>query len=275
MRKNILLPTDFSENAWSAALYALKLYQEESCTFYFFHSSKMKISTMSNMSSKLLHVLAENAMKDLNELKETAENITTKADHSFEVLLSTNDFLNTIETIIEKNKIDLVVMGTKGATGAKEFFFGSNTVDIINKIKRCPVLVIPNAYNFVKPEHIAFPTDYNRNYGDELLALKQLTALYKSEIDILHINTENALSETQKYNLEQLKIALETYSHTFHWRPDYSNKEQAIKDFIDELKINILVMVNYEHSFIENIIKEPVIKKMGFHPTIPFLVIPR
>ena len=56
--------------------------------------------------------------------------------------------------------------------------------------------------------------------------------------------------------------------------PDYSKKDEAIKDFIDELNINILVMINYKHSFIESLVKEPVIKKLGFQPTIPFLVIP-
>ena len=71
-----------------------------------------------------------------------------------------------------------------------------------------------------------------------------------------------------------LKAYLEDYPHTFHWMPDYSKKENAIQDFIEELNTEILVMVNYEHSFIESIINEPVIKKIGFHATIPFFVIP-
>ena len=274
MRKNILLPTDFSDNAWSAAEYALKLYKEETCTFHFFHSSKMKISTMSNMSNKLIHVLAENSMKDLTEIKAKAENTNTKADHKFEVILSTHDLYDAMEALIEKNKIDLVIMGTKGATGAKEFFVGSNTVDIINKIKLCPVLVVPDAYEFVTPEQIAFPTDFNRFYGEELLPLKQLSELYHSKIRVAHINQTENLTEKQNYNLAMLKAYLEDYQSSVHWMPDLGSKEQAIKNFIEESSINILAMINYEHSFIENIIKEPVIKKLGFHPTIPFLVIP-
>jgi len=62
--------------------------------------------------------------------------------------------------------------------------------------------------------------------------------------------------------------------HSFHWMPNYEKKANEIVDFIKDLKIDILVMVNYKHSFIENIFKEPVIKKMGMHPLIPFLVIP-
>ena len=56
--------------------------------------------------------------------------------------------------------------------------------------------------------------------------------------------------------------------------PKYAEKATEINHFIEELEIDILAMVNYKHSFIEKIINEPVIKKIGFHPNIPFLVIP-
>ncbi|WP_405575721.1 universal stress protein [Winogradskyella sp. Asnod2-B02-A] len=274
MKKNILLPTDFSDNAWSAVVYALKLYEEELCTFYFLHSIKMKVSTMSNMSNKLLRVMAENAKNELSELKELAETSNANANHSFEIILSSNDLHQSMDTIIEKNNIDMVVMGTKGATGAKEIIFGSNTVKSIKKIKNCPVLAVPDEFDFVIPEQIAFPTDFNRLYGAELQPLLDLADLYNSKIRILHINKEDSISEAQDYNLDLLKVALENYDYSFHWMPDYSKKDEAIKDFIDELNINILVMINYKHSLIENLIKEPVIKKLGFQPTIPFLVIP-
>lgn len=274
MKKNILLPTDFSDNAWSAVLYALKLYEKEVCTFYFLHSSKLKVSAMSNMSNKLVRVMAENAKKELSELKEMVENKNTNANHSFEIISSTYDLRDAIEIAIQKNKIDIVVMGTKGATKAKEIVFGSNTVNIIKKIQSCPVLAVPADFDFVKPEEIAFPTDFNRFYGDELLPLKQFAELYNSKIRVVHINNEDDFSEVQDHNLDELKASLKNYQYSFHWMPDNGTKEYAIKNFINEHNINILVMINYEHSFIESIIKEPVIKKLGFQLTIPFLVIP-
>jgi hypothetical protein len=71
-----------------------------------------------------------------------------------------------------------------------------------------------------------------------------------------------------------LKNYLKDHEHSFHWMPDYSKKAAEIYEFIEELEIDILAMVNYKHSFIEGIIKEPVIKKIGVNPIIPFLVIP-
>ncbi|RNC87750.1 MAG: universal stress protein [Winogradskyella sp.] len=274
MAKNILLPTDFSDNAWSAAVYALKLYADEECTFYFLHSSKIKASAMSNITNRLLRVMTENAKRDLAELKEMAEKANTNASHNFETILSSEDLHDSIKRTIAQFNIDLVVMGTKGATKAKEILFGSNTVNVFKKIKECPVLVVPDEYDFETPKQIVFPTDFNRFYGEELISLKRLAELHNSKIKILHINEENNLSDIQNYNFSMLKAYLEDYPHTFHWMPDYAKKSQAINEFIEELGINILAIINYKHSFIENIIKEPVLKKIGFHPTVPFLVIP-
>ena len=274
MKKNILLPTDFSDNAWSAVVYALKLYAEETCTFFFLHSSKMKISAMSNSSNTLLEAMAKNDIKELNELKDMAQNANANANHSFEICLSDQELQDAIKAAIKKHKIDLVVMGTKGATKAKEIFFGSNTVRTLKKMKDCPIMVVPDEFNFVEPTQIAFPTDFNRFYGEELLPIKQLTELYNSKIRIVHISEKGNLTELQNYNLAMLKAYLEDYPHSFHWMPDYAKKAQEINDFINELDINILTMINYKHSFIEQIVKEPIIKKLGFHPIVPFLVIP-
>jgi hypothetical protein len=56
--------------------------------------------------------------------------------------------------------------------------------------------------------------------------------------------------------------------------PDYTNKVRGIYDFIEELEINVLAMIQYKNNFIDTIIKEPVIKRIGFQPEIPFMVIP-
>lgn len=274
MKKNILLPTDFSDNAWSAAIYTLKLYAEDVCTFYFLHTSKINVSVMSNLSNKLLDIMAKNDMKELTDLKEMAETVNANANHNFEIILSTKDLKDAIESAVKKFNVDLVVMGTKGATKAKELILGSNTVEIIKNMTLCPIMAIPDEFDFVEPKQIAFPTDFNRFYGEELVSLKRLADLYNSKIRIVHISNEDNLTTSQDYNLAMLKAYLEDYPHTFHWMPDYAKKSKEINDFIEELQVDILVMVNYKHGFIEQLIKEPVIKKIGFQPKVPFMVIP-
>lgn len=275
MRHHILIPTDFSDNAWSAALYALKLYSNEPCTFYLLHTWSFKNSAVRTyITSEYLDTNKVETKKRLLEFKDELKAKSTNSDHNFKIIYSTDALLPTIKKAIITHHINLVVMGTKGATGAKEFFFGSNTVNIINKIRLCPILVVPDAFPFMKPKQIAFPTDFNHFYDEEILPIKQLSKLHKSKIRVFHINGEKNLTEKQNYNLAMLKAYLEDYKHSFHWMKDYDKKENAINDFIKVFDINILTMINYKHSFIERIIKEPIIKKIGFQPIIPFLVIP-
>lgn len=275
MSYNILLPTDFSGNALSAINYTLKLFSNVSCTFYLQHSWSFSSSTSRTfITSHYIDLLKETSKMKLYDLKDQIETTNSNPNHKFKVIFSYDALLETIKAAVEKHKIDLVAMGTKGASKTKAFFFGSNTVSIVNKMKLCPVLIVPDEFNFIEPKQLAFPTDFNRFYGEELLPLTHIAKLFNSTIRILHITEQDKLTQIQNYNLESLKNYLKNRSSSFHWMPDYAKKTQEINDFIQEMDINILVMINYKHSLIENIIKEPVIQKIGYKPIIPVMIIP-
>lgn len=275
MKRKILLPTDFSDNAWSATVYALKLFAEEECIFYFLNSVTIKENMLTNISTKLINEISESETQELIDLKALAENSDPNTKHSFETILSEKDLNTAIKNAIQKHEINLLIMGTKGATGLKEFFFGSNTMRVVMSVKDCPVLIIPEEYDFIKPKQIAFPTDFNRFYHlKEIKHLKHLADLYNSMVRVLHINEEKELNETQRDNLVMLETYLNNNEFSLHWMPKYTEKAKEINDFIEELDIDILAMVKYKHSLIENILNEPVIKDIGFHTKIPFLIIP-
>ncbi|PTX62281.1 nucleotide-binding universal stress UspA family protein [Kordia periserrulae] len=272
---NILLPTDFSDNAWSAIIYTLKLYQHETCKFYLLNTEKVASSRISSFSNKLLKTMLDNARKDVEKLKEQIEATNANSNHEFEAMVVLGDLDDVIEDFVPKYNIDLIAMGTKGATGAKGILFGSNTAKIFKKVKNCPILAIPNDYEFITPKQIAFPTDLNR-YCDakEIHHLQQLADLYNAKIRIVHINDNEALSDKQEKNLNVLKEYLKNFELSVHIVPSYASKETSIHDFIDELDIDILAMVYYSHSFIDGILREPVVKKIAFNLKVPFLVIP-
>lgn len=271
----ILLPTDFSDNAWSAIVYALKLYEEEICTFYLLNSTLMRFSTMSNLSNSLMETIQKSARQELIDLKEQILSCNPNTFHNIEIVQSSKDISEAIEWAVRKFDINLVVMATKGATGAKEFFLGSNTNRVISRMHLCPMLIIPDEYVFIEPLEIAFPTDFSRPYKEkELKPLEDFAKLFSSAIRIIHINVEEQLDENQENNMKSLDDLLSKFEHSFHWMPKYTKKAEEINVFIRELEIEMLAMVNYEHSLIERITKEPVIKKIGFYPIVPFLVIP-
>ena len=274
MKRSVLIPTDFSDNAWNAIIYALKLYVNEPCSYYLLHAWSVPDSKdRTYVTSHYVDNLRANALQQLTELKDKAEKANKNTKATFTTVFSTDSMKKSVELAVTEHQIDVIVMGTKGATGSKEIFFGSHTVSLL-KMKLCPILVVPDKFHFVKPKKIAFPTDFKRFYGEELLPIKQLAKLFNSKIRIVHITENKNLTKIQDYNLAMLKVYLEHYPHSFHWITGDAKKTEGINVFIEALNIDILAMINYKHSFIEGIVKEPIVKKIGFQPTVPFFVVP-
>lgn len=275
-RLHILIPTDFSHNAWSATMYALNLFAERPCTFYFLNSLSLSYSdSRTYITTKFVDSLTVTSTRELQEWKARAMTLNTK-NHLFEIISTPEDITAAIQRIVRQHQIDMVVAGTKGATGVNKFFLGSNAVKMIQDIKQVPLLAVPQDQVFVGPKHIAFPTDFNRVYEEEEIeTLLDFADLYHAHIYIFHLNLKNELSEQQETNMRTLQTRLTNHQHTFHWIERSGTKVDDIHNFVQDFKIDVLAMVNYRHSFIESLMKEPVIKNIGFQPTVPFLVIPR
>jgi nucleotide-binding universal stress UspA family protein len=277
--KKILLPTDFSENSRNAVQYALELFKNQTCHFILLNTFTPVAVPVEVMGSgaghfELNEALKTNSETGLTTMREMLETDFPNPKHTFSQISAFNMLVNEIEMLYDKGAMDLVVMGTQGASGLKEVFFGSNTVHVLKHTK-CPMLIVPSDYKFDTLTQIAFPSDF-KHYCDakELSYLKQFADLYKASIRIIHINESLRLNQNQDNNVNTLKQYLKGYDHSFHWIPEYVSKENAILEAVDELDVDMLVMIHYSHSFLASLLREPVIKKITFHVKIPFLVIP-
>ncbi|MAM30406.1 MAG: universal stress protein, UspA family [Flavobacteriaceae bacterium] len=276
--KRILLPTDFSENAYNAIAYALQLYKQETCTFYLLHTyTPAMISAGSMMDSysaiTLQEAAKENADKKMDALKEKLEASFKNPKHSLKYATSFNMLISEMELIIEEKGIDLVIMGTQGATGAKEIFLGTHTMYAIKKIK-VPVLAVPENFSFEEPKEILFPTDYNFDKDNKYLPmLRELCEQHVSELNMLNVYYGTALTEKQ----QEAKTFLDNYfirnAHLFH-EAEGTDVLGAVEQFQMKSKINLIVMIHNKHNFLENLLFKPVINQVVYHTNVPFLVIP-
>ncbi|SEC62826.1 Nucleotide-binding universal stress protein, UspA family [Maribacter dokdonensis] len=274
----ILLPTDFSENALTAIRYALTLYKDLKCTFFLLNSYMPPVyHTEYLMGSPaqigLGDIVQHNSQDNLEALKNTLEKEFNNPLHTFITHSALNVLSSEITRTVEAEKIDIIVMGTQGASGAKEILLGTNTVHVIKNAK-CPVLVIPSSFEYEAPEQILFPNDFEVWLDKNSLAqLLKITKSHVSQINVMHVYTGDELNTTREKNKEQLAKVL-SESGFFHEVP--SNEViAAINEFQIKQKINLLVMIQNKHTFFERLFIEPVIKKIGFHVTVPFLVIPQ
>jgi nucleotide-binding universal stress UspA family protein len=276
--KNILLPTDFSENSWKAIQYALELFKDQKCTFYLLNTYTPIIYTfeyfeIGSAKAGLIDAMKLSSKKGLEEIHKKINNQFNNSNHTFSKLSSFNTLEREIEELHQGNVMDFIIMGTKGATGLQEVLFGSNTVHVIKNAK-CPVLAVPSGFSFESPHEILFPSDYKIDFqGKHINPIVDLATSYNARINILHVSYGNDLSEKQEHNRQKLEVYFKDISHLFHCVSN-QNITEAITKFQLRTRINLLVMINNKHSFFENLFFKSTINQIGFHLNIPFLIIP-
>ncbi len=279
--KNILLPTDFSDNAWNATKYAIELFKDEECVFHLLNTYTPAIANSRFMATSLSGGQLEDGVRSNSErgLKNVLSKINKTKKyprHSFKTISSFSLLIDEIKEIVENKGIDLIVTGTKGASGLDEVFMGSNTVRIIKAIKNSPVLAIPQFFEYIQPSEIAFATDFNRFYSQsELQPMIDLAHSFKATIRIVHVQYEiKALTEIQQFNLNMLRKYLSECEHYLHTVSELNSVSKTLEVFAEELDIHLLAMLNFQHSYMEKMTREPVVKRLAFHTQIPLLVIP-
>lgn len=278
--KNILVATDFSNNAYCALFYAAQLLKSEVCTFHILNTYNEltplngKSVPMLGRKKQLLALYKESE----DRLTETSHKIvldTGNPQHKFHIISVQGDLAKTIKKQFQQKDIDLLVMGNKGLTETADIFFGSNTIQVVNAMANCPILAIPREMDFKAPKEIAFVTDYKTGCHPNTIApLLFVASLSKAAIRVIHINEQQHLSEQQESNRIHLKTCFESLEHSFHNVYEFEDKAKVIETFLDKMQIDLYAMVNRKKNLFERMTHEPVIKDVSMYSDVPFLVLP-
>lgn len=277
--KNILIPTDFSDNSWNAIKYALKLFKNTRCSFHLVHVCNVnalinsEVTAVPSASVLLEEDIRIDAKKKLKALVKKIDNYSPNIKHSFITHSEYGFLIDAIKTKVDTDRIDLIVMGTKGASGLKEAIVGSNTGDVITRVK-CPILVVPEKAVYIRPREIAFPTDYNMFYSSKVLnTLLDVARLHQSSIRIVHIKKrDDQLTEGQQINKELLHDYFKDQEHSFH--SITSNKlESALQYFTESRNIDMISMVAKNLNFFQQLLFKPTVEDISYHIKLPLLVL--
>jgi hypothetical protein len=180
-----------------------------------------------------------------------------------------------ISKTVKNLQIDLIVVGNKRKTGAKELFMGSNTIRIANTITECPILAAPKEIAYQPIDEIAFITDYKKGCTKNTLTmLLSIASITKAAIRVLHINEEGIMNPIQVSNKKLLKTCLAKTQHSFDDIWNYTDKAHVIQDFLTQQDIKIFAMAYHRRNFFERLLHEPVVMDLSIYTSIPFLILP-
>lgn len=276
--KNILIPTDFSENAWNALVYGISLFNKVACTFYIIHINGIKPYSGSEPTMFVPPEILEESIltesrKKLKSLLEKIQKLPSNTKHSFHTIAIYGFFTDSIKKEVLNNKIDLIIMGTKGASGTKAVSIGSNTGNVITKVP-CALLAVPENTTYQDPKEIGFPTDFLIGYDAEIMKkIKDTILLHHSAIRFLYVASKgNGLSLEQLKNREFLIEYFKDIAYSFHILKE-KKLDIAVQNFVESCNLDMIVMVAKNLNFIQRILFRPKVEKISYHTSVPFLVI--
>lgn len=280
MKKKILLPTDFSICAWNAISYAIELFKDETCDFYLFNTfiagkyvrDRYAIPESGDPHYEASKIKSEeDLMKAISEIKAVfGEN----SKHTFKYKSQMNFVLEGVQNMVEKLDIDMVIIGTKGISNAFEVIYGTNAVDIMESVRRCPVLAVPDEASPKLPSRIVFPTDFIIPIQKrEMSYLTNVAKKADGLVSFLHVTkAENALDANQKNNKQLIEEYFEGLNYEFV-TIDSNSLHDTLNDFIEEKKIDLIAFINQKHHFMGSILSRPLVKKLGYNSEIPVMAL--
>jgi len=276
MRK-ILIPTDFSENALNALRYATELFKYERCEFFIFHAYADEVYDKNAHMTRALFEdvkkqVHKSSDKKLEEILKKLKEFSPNPKHNYQTQSVFGMLIDVANELVNLKNIDILVMGTKGKTDDRKLTFGSNTLQVLKYVSS-PVLAIPSQCLFKKPKSILFPTDYMLPYTRrELKLLSTMVKSFRSILNFLYVSKFDKLSirqENHKMFLEDCFKDIELIQN----KANGENLVDVINQFVKVNKVNMLIMINSRHSYLENMLYQSSIDKIGLHIEIPFLVL--
>jgi nucleotide-binding universal stress UspA family protein len=274
MISHILVPIDFSECSMNALKYAAQLARKlRTADLVIVHAFTMPLvygemgiyASADLLTAKMDEEIEENfrgLSKNIPELKKISFTTLTQQALAVDAILS----------LCMTTDIDLVVMGTKGASGIDEIIMGTNTYSVIKNTK-CPVLVIPKNAQYDTIHNIALASDYKPIESSKLEPLKVLIKVFGSKLHLIHISDKNGIDASMAEEAKKLEHSLKNISHQLNFIIN-DNVEEGLNSYITQNKIDLLVLVPRKHKLFDMIFGSGESKKIVFHTKTPLLAIP-
>ena len=268
--KKILVPCDFSEQAICAFRMAIDLSEQSKREVHLLHVVELPVMH----DSMLMPTLAFEATL-LKELGDNAENQFSKlkAEYASDIPIVTKVVFGSTSMMIldyiKEAEIELVVMGTKGASGLRELVIGSNAEKIVRRAP-CPVITVRKYSSPHAIKNIVFPNSLEQDQEDLVQHVKALQDFFKASLHIVWINTPGNFT-SDNVTLVRLKdfakrfmlkdYTLSVFNDTF--------EESGVISFAHAIKADMIAMGTHGRRGLNHVMSGSVAEDVVNHIDCP------
>ncbi|WP_028979309.1 universal stress protein [Sporocytophaga myxococcoides] len=270
----ILCPVDFSENSLKALEYAAAIASQTQTKLFVLNKFTLTGGEKIEPSDNVFDKSKEEAEDKLNELR----NIILAEYKDVQVDVSVAYGIEPSQVILdfaEDIKADLIVMGTKGAGGFKEIFFGTTTTSVTSKAS-VPVLAFPVAAKPYLPKSIVYATDLKKEDRAVLHPLWNFTISLDAQLTFLYVAKDeekgidvirNELESSEGFN--RIKTTLKVQFAEVKSNDVFG----AIQDYANETNAGLIVLGNHQKNYLEKLRKGDLTRLMTMYTEVPLLIL--
>jgi nucleotide-binding universal stress UspA family protein len=273
--KTFIVPTDFSETSKNAARYAAQVAAQVKTASIILYNTFDKIATGSDGSvlrsdhegrKKIMELALESVRTDMLSIAPDIRVACIAEEES--------SFIDGLERLARHEKADLIIMGITGATKLAQIFMGSNTLSMVNK-NVCPVMIVPPDANFKGIQNLAFTTDFKDiAKTTPIQSILAFLEIFKPMVHVVNVDSDHYVELTEAYKTERAKLdeLLKDHPREYAFIRLYDFME-AINQFVADKKIDVIMSVPKNHSFLGGLFRSNYTKKLAYHSHVPLVAI--
>jgi nucleotide-binding universal stress UspA family protein len=266
--KKILVPLDFSPIAENALKYAIGIASEFKSELYLYHVYTFDRFNYDTNLPEEEQPYPKQVQEKMNKTISKFNSQIKKNEISIHTVIEKDIIFSLFERKVKKHGIDLIVMGTKGASGLTKVIFGS-VAAIALETSQVPVLVVPPSFTYQPLKHIVLATDESEVSPEVLSPLHKLAHKFKAKVTVLNIDEgeDENVNPMESLDFDDLEIV-------FREVPLSKSINDSINEFIGKGNCDLLCMVRRDKSFFERLLNKSITKAQVFNSQIPLLVLP-
>lgn len=270
----ILVPVDFSEHSESALKAAADIAQKKGSELYVLHVIEVGEPIMGTGEIQVddanLLFFSQLAKKKLSSFldKEYLEGIKITN------IIELGPTYHSITRNIEKFNVNLIVMGSKGASGLEGFLIGSNTEKVVRN-SSVPVLVIKNKMMDVHFQKIVFVCDFDEENKSAFKKAQNFAEDFKAELILMYVNTKgDGFENKEKINTkiaDFLKNTASAYRFDEVLVFNDDSVEHGILNGANSIKADLIAMPTHGRKGLAHFFNGSIAEDVVNHSKIPVI----
>lgn len=269
--KKILVPTDFSKEAELALKAAAQIAKKNKAEIFAIHL--VDIPTYETWNNQTYQEASEGIMILKSIKRKFKELLSRPFLDGIRVteVVAIEESLDNIHEKVEKYQIDLIVMGTHGASWWKEFISGSNSEKVVRSVQ-CPVLTIKKETTAFAPKDVVFASSFFGETEGPFKSIKEFCSLFNSNLHLLKIITKNEFETTAYSNkvFHDFKEEMSLLNATTHLI-NADSIEEGITYFTKNHPCDVLAVETHGRKGIKHLLNGSIAEDLVNHISVPVL----